>query len=396
MKDKRLKIIIMTLGVILILCSLFFNPYVLFKAPYVGEFENLLYIKIYVIFLEVLIFLIGISFFRKPDKIIKKIRDVKQANFTKKEFILLLSSITFCLVLLELLGRILFASTNGLPFSFSSKEMTYPALYTATKNYTDKHINVLLIGGSVLHNNSRILIDSGKDRGIHFFNLAHPAHTSLDSLYKYQYLTKKKYKFDFVIFYHGINEVRTNNIQKEFFKEDYGHYYYYRWVNAAFKEEQPMFNFYLSSTLIYNSYHLFCKFYGMTIFKKKEFVPFDIPVPELSQFGGEIKSEKSFRKNLIKIAEIAHAENTILIVPFFAFHPFPPDQKMTNIWGEPKNVIKGIERHNRVISEIKGKYITIDTSVINKDRDNFEDICHFTSKGNKIFYDLLIQTVSKL
>ena len=74
MKDKRLKIIIMTLGVILILCSLFFNPYVLFKVPYVGEFENLLYIKIYVIVLEVLIFLTGISFVRKSDKVIDRLK----------------------------------------------------------------------------------------------------------------------------------------------------------------------------------------------------------------------------------------------------------------------------------------------------------------------------------
>ncbi|UCD89259.1 MAG: hypothetical protein JSW04_12655 [Desulfobacterales bacterium] len=396
MKDKCLKIIILTIGVILILCSLIFNPYVIFKAPLVGKFENLLYIKIYVIFLEVLLCLIGISFLKKPERVIEKIRDIKHVSFTKREFILLLSSIAFCLVLLEFLGRILFASTNSLPLSFSSKEMIYPSLYTVTKNYTDRYTNVLLVGGSVLNTNSRTLIAPGKDKGIHFYNLAHPAHTSLDSLYKYQYLTSKKYKFDFVIFYHGINEVRTNNIQKEFFKEDYSHYYYYRWVNATFKEEQPTFNFYLSSTLIYNSYHLFCKFYGMTSFKKKAFVPFDIPAPELSQFGSEIKSEKSFRKNLMKIAEIAHAENAVLIVPIFAFHPFPPDQKMTSIWGEPKNVIKGIKRHNQVIAQIKGKYITIDTSIISNDRGNFEDICHFTSKGNKIFSDLLIQTILKM
>ena len=81
----------------------------------------------------------------------------------------------------------------------------------------------------------------------------------------------------------------------------------------------------------------------MTAVKKNKFVPFDIPVPELSQFGSEIKSEKPFRKNLLNIAQIANAENAILIVPFFAFHPSPPDQKMTTIWGEPKNVIKGIQ-----------------------------------------------------
>jgi len=396
MKDKRLKIIIMTLGVILILCSLFFNPYVLFKTPYVGEFENLLYIKIYVIFLEVLIFLTGISFVRKSDKVIDRLKSLSPTNFTKKELTLLLSSLIFSLILLELIGRILFASTNDLPLSFTSKEMIYPALYNVKKKYNNINTNVLLLGGSVLYNNASLLNGLGRDKNIKFYNLAHPAHTSLDSLYKYRDLIKQEYKFDFVIFYHGINEVRTNNIQKEYFKEDYSHYYYYKLVNTVFKDENPVLKFFLSSTLVYNSYHLFCKIYGITGLKKNEFVPFDIPVPELTKFGNEIKSENSFRKNLLKIDLLAYSEKSILIVPFFAFHPFSPDQSMTKIWGEPKNVIKGIKRHNRVISDIKGRYITIDTSAINKNRDNFEDICHFTSKGNKIFYDLLIQTVSKL
>lgn len=397
MKDKILKTIIMTLGVILILGSLYFNPYILFKTPDVGEFEHLLYIKIYVIFIEILVFLIGISFIRRPYKLIDQIRKLRHVNFTKKEFFLLLSSITLCLVFLEVLGRILFASANQLPLSFNKKEMVYPALYTATKNYTKERTNVLLLGGSVLHNNAKMLMSLGRKRGIYFYDLAHPAHTSLDSLYKYRYLVHKGYKFDYIIFYHGINEVRTNNIQKEFFKEDYSHYYYYRWVNAVFKDaQQPWSNIIFSSTLIYNSYQLFCKFYGVTTVKKKGFVPFDIPVPELTQYGSDIKSDRSFRKNLLQIAETAHNENAILIVPIFAYCPYPPDQKMTAIWGEPKNVVKGIEAHNRVIYEIKGKHITIDTRDINKDKENFEDICHFTSKGNKLFCDLLIRTVSNI
>ena len=76
--------------------------------------------------------------------------------------------------------------------------MIYPALYTATKNYTDRHTNVLLLGGSVLYKNALLLKGLGRDNNIKFYDLAHPAHTSLDSFYKYRNLIKQEYKFDFV------------------------------------------------------------------------------------------------------------------------------------------------------------------------------------------------------
>jgi hypothetical protein len=67
-------------------------------------------------------------------------------------------------------------------------------------------------------------------RNVRVFNLAKPAHTSRDSLLKYAALGEAR--FDLVIFYHGINEARTNNAPPEIFREDYAHYSWYETVNA--------------------------------------------------------------------------------------------------------------------------------------------------------------------
>jgi hypothetical protein len=53
-------------------------------------------------------------------------------------------------------------------------------------------------------------------------NASHPAHTSLDSLYKYRELQDKS--FDLVIIYHGINKTRANNCPPHVFQADYSHY----------------------------------------------------------------------------------------------------------------------------------------------------------------------------
>ncbi|MDM8544414.1 hypothetical protein QUF90_25340 [Desulfococcaceae bacterium HSG9] len=382
-------------GLIFILLAIICNPYTIIKQPpSFVKFDNLLHIKIFIIFAELFLLSLGIIWFFKPERVISKIKYLNPLFLyrdKKKELTLLLFSCIVSLIILELFSRMLFANANRLPFMYSAEEMIYPALYNIRQNYTDEGVNILLLGGSVLFENAKFFKEMGRRHSINFYNAAYIAHTTLDSLYKYKYLTKNKLKFDYVIFYHGINDVRLNNIPSEFFQDDYSHYYYYKLINKTFKYNEPKSDLFLNSTMGYNFYNLFCRFYSLTRFRKMEFMPYDIPVPELTRYGDEIKSAKSFRKNLNKIIRMSKTNNAVLIVPYFAFRQAPDNAEMTNIWGNPKNVIKGIIRHNEIISEMQDRFVTINTEEISVDRAIFTDICHLTIQGQKKFGELIIK-----
>ncbi len=394
------KIIVKLTGFIFILLAIICNPFFIIKQPpSFVKFDNLIYIKVFIVFDELLFFALGIVWFFKPERVISKIKYLNPLFLyreKKRELTLLLISCIVCLIILELFSRMLFANANRLPFMYSAEEMIYPALYNLKQNYTDEGVNILLLGGSVLFENSKILKEMGRRHAFNFYNAAYIAHTTLDSLYKYKYLIKNKLKFDYVIFYHGINDVRLNNIPSKFYRDDYSHYYYYKLINIVFKYNEPKSALFLKSTLGYNFYNLFCRVYSLTRFRKMKFVPYDIPVPELTQYGCEIKSAKSFRKNLNKIAMLSKKEKAVLIVPYFAFQQSLANADMTNIWGNPENVVKGIIRHNEIISETQGRFVTINTKAISVDRPIFTDICHFTIQGQKKFGELIINKLLSL
>jgi hypothetical protein len=91
--------------------------------------------------------------------------------------------------------------------------LIYPPLYEQLYDYTGDTTNILLLGGPVLYFAGRqaaLREAFGEDARV--YNFAQTAHSSLDSLTKYRYALDRGYRFDYVIFYHGINEVRANNV----------------------------------------------------------------------------------------------------------------------------------------------------------------------------------------
>jgi len=391
------KIIVKAVGIIFILIAIICNPFVVIKQPpSFVIFDNLVYFEIIIALIDFLLFILGITCLFRPERIIAKIKILNPFflyRHKKKELILLMICCVVCLVILELFSRILFANANRLPFTYSAEEMIYPALFNIKQNYTDKGVNILLLGGSVLFQNSKYFEKMGGRYGFTFYNAAYIAHTTLDSMYKYKYLVKNNLKFDYVIFYHGINDVRLNNIPPEFFQDDYSHYYYYKLINQTFKYKEPKFDLFVNSTLGYNLYNLFCRVYSLTRFRKTEFIPYDIPVPELTKYGHVIKTKRSFLNNLTRIVEISKIQKATLITPYFAFQPTYVNTEMTPIWGKPQNVVKGIIRHNEIVAEMQESLITINTDQISVSRSNFKDICHFTDQGKKIFSELIIHKI---
>jgi hypothetical protein len=386
-------------GVTLIISAIAINPVFIFKPTLSSvEFVNLTFIKIYIVILELLLFLLGSVCIFRPRKVVDKIKGLNPASLyrRKAEISLLLTSLLLCLMGLELFSRFLFANANNLSFNFKREEMIYPALYTIKKNFVAGDTNVLLLGGSVLYRAFETLSKAEAGCPITFHNAAYVAHTSLDSLYKYKYLTENGYRFDYIVFYHGINDVRMNNIPSEYFKKDYSHYYYYKLHGNLFGGKRAAFDLYTASTLAYNAYQLFFKVYSLTTLRKNSFIPYDIPVSTLTKYGNDVKSEATFSDNLSGIIELSKSTDSSLIVPLFATQKDFADTEMTRIWGEPENVVKGIARHNNVISRLQQDFILIETKDISADKENFEDICHYTAPGRLKFGELIVRKICLL
>lgn len=160
-----------------------------------------------------------------------------------KKAIFISAYIVFILLCLEICARSYYALGIHLDFFTSTNDFIYywyPELKKA-KNYKYDAgcLNTLLLGGSVLtkewgsvqqHLEEGSVPTLGKPLNI--LNLAASAHGTLDSYYKYIWLSSMR--FDTVILYHGINETRANNVPKELFRKDYSHYAWYEEINFYF------------------------------------------------------------------------------------------------------------------------------------------------------------------
>lgn len=405
MRDKSYKII----GWILIVIGLFFNPFVvewLFSPD--GKLD-FLWKYLVITTCDIILIITGFLFTKEiirnniTKKNCPKNKKVKKVlKYVEKHSLIL---IIVCIIFLECMSRILIATENNIPFLHTNEIVIYPEIYDVINHYDKNYTTVLLLGGSVLTRSYDTLKKTDYEKPIIFYNLARSGHTSLDSLHKYNYLTSNGYNFDYVIFYHAVNEVRTNNVPVLLYKEDYSHYSFYKLVNLVFIEQ----SFLIQKTSL--GYRLY-RFYNELQINKK-ILPTHTPKKEWLKYGSDIKSKESFRKNLLEIINISNKTKAKLIIPEFAFNS--PDnyslnllrsfslgydnmtckeqRSPTEIWGIPANVIKGILTHNEVINELKSHFIFINTDDISNDIKNFCDIVHFSEKGTDLFAKKLITEI---
>lgn len=287
----------------------------------------------------------------------------------------------------------------------------YPELTKITEavkksEYTD--FRILILGGSVISHefcpidsilHRRLLNQT--NRPIRIYNLAMSAHTTLDSYYKYEKL--KDYRFDLVIPYHGINELRTNNCPPEMFRDDYSHYAWYHELNTFYAHpELSIVTFPLSVHLLYN---LTAQKVGGI-----EYLPRHAPSPDNVAYGVDIKSAVPFRKNLTDIIELAKEKgrDKVLLMTFANYIPDDYeiekfDQKQLDyadhthpveLWGSPLAIFTGLEKHNQIIRELAAEYagdicfFDQDSALVDG-KENFRDVCHLTLQGGANFVDNL-------
>lgn len=325
--------------------------------------------------------------------------------------------ILFLLLLAEL-GARAFWVTRGVPFCTAQRRIYrsfYPGVAGLERSETsgtdaEDSFDVLLLGGSVLNPRygdiehvlrERLTRAIGKP--VNVYNLAEPAHTSLDSDYKYEHLSA--ISFDVVLVYHGINELRANNCPPDVFQEDYSHFSWYKLINDYERRARSRW-FVLPYTV---------KFFAVKVVGRlgwSGFLPTHEPDPTSLAYGCDVKTVTSFRKNLGGIVETAQRRGEPVVLMSFAYylpgdysedkfesrqldytvHTFPVE-----LWGEPECVAKGLGAHNEVAEELarasEGVWFVDQDSLIPDDGRHFNDICHLTHEGCERFAENLVNVI---
>ena len=318
---------------------------------------------------------------------------------------------------LELLARV-YWSIQGLSF-FRCPRQIHLVYYRNIADFTpmlrprgveNGAIEVLILGGSTVHSKlgpipTLLLERLTEELGVrvNVTDLAQPAHTSLDSLYRYRLL--RDFSFDLVLVYNSINELRANNCPPWMFRDDYSHYLWYREVNAVIDGwDRRVLALPITVRLMLIRA-------AESVGLAKVIPPTAISDPEWLAHGGEIKTAEILARNLREIATIANERGEQVVLMTYANHPVPDysrekfdrlelDYKAhwfaTEVWGWPPHVAAGLQAHNEAIRNHalgNGELFVDMAALIPGSGRYFNDICHLTNEGCALFVDNLMPVI---
>ncbi|HLQ46400.1 MAG TPA: SGNH/GDSL hydrolase family protein [Planctomycetaceae bacterium] len=258
----------------------------------------------------------------------------------------------------------------------------------------DRHVDVLLLGGSVLEQvgpDLQSTLTARLGSGVRVCNLARSAHTTRDSLLKHRLLRDKA--FDLVVVYHGINDVRMNCCPPGVFRDDYTHCAWYRSIERRTRAGRMTLT-------------------NIALEDLERCIGLGAPSPELLDWGAEIKTPAAFRRNVTEIVEAAQAARQPVLLMTFAYY-LPenytrerfergeldygsgPFRLSAELWGRPENVAATIDAHNAVIRQVAADHpeaIFVDMQAeLPKTGRYFSDVCHLTPEGCRRFADRMTQ-----
>ena len=329
------------------------------------------------------------------------------------------TSATLLVVALEAASRISYWRDRGVSPCATAADLAlayYPELRAAVPP-PPGHARVLLLGASVLNATfgdvPRLLrerLGAAWGREVQVVDLAMLGHASLDSWYKYRELAGQR--FDLVIVYHGINELRANNVPPETWRDDYGHYAWYDEINFYFAHERLrrlpfLFPFWLKHAAVV---------LDRVFVRRDRYVPEHAPRPEWTAYGGDVKTVPVFRRNLERILALAGERGEPVVIMTFAYH-LPADYSLermnrgelgfghwanaspspVELWGTPEHVRAGLEAHDRVLRELHAAHpetVFVDQEArLGDDPGNFTDVCHLSPLGAERFVDGIVAAV---
>ena len=313
----------------------------------------------------------------------------------------------------ELAARVYWRVQNGIPLGRPETVLNalYPELWQLEWKDAELRgqnpVRVLFLGGSALHPSwgnveqelrERLTTELG--RPVVVFNMAAIGHTSRDSLVKYRAIAGKR--FDLVVFYHGINDARANNVPPERFRADYSHYAWYDSVKALRGYRGSSWSV-LPATLRY----LIVR--AKDAFGLADYLTMDAPRAEWLEHGADVKTAATFEANLRGVLETAHERNESLLVMTFATY-VPADYSLQaflqrkldytlhlspiEMWGTPANVAAAVARHNEIVRMIAASDSTVrfvdQAALMPRGRRYFNDVCHLTGDGSRTFVENML------
>ncbi len=273
--------------------------------------------------------------------------------------------------------------------------------FTGDVIYPEKNpgkIRMLTLGGLVIFNRRmterlKDSINAVSHRPVEVLGAALRTHTSMSSVIKYDMLSR--YKFDYVLIYHGINDLFVNHVPKEHFKSDYSHMIPWYKRNALLDNS-------LIARVIYNNFIWGRRIFGgekiwyihpkgsneneMNFISEQLFSRnIEMLVKKILQDGGMpvlITFAWNIPENYSKEAFIS---NSLGYDNFVDYDYYPVE-----LWGSVKYVREGLQKHNSILRHIAREYdvLLIDQEVLMaNDTKWFGDVCHLSEKGTDKFVD---------
>lgn len=333
----------------------------------------------------------------------------------------------YVLILLEVGSRAWWALKQDVPF-FCAPEDFYCDFYPEVRESgvleaelgpDDGHYDVLMLGGSAMqlfhvsmcHRNRHFqdAVEPVVGRPVRAWNLARAALTTRDSVIKYERLGDLH--FDLVIVYHGINDLRMNNVPPEKFEDDYTHAGWYVKVDRMMDYGGMLSAVTFPYTIEYAAIGI------LDSRSVNHYVPRHAPNPEWQQYAGEIRTARPFEANLRRIISLAGRRGQPVVLGTFAWHipegysmeklqagelPYAdsPEPSPIEIWGLVPHVAKGLRVHNGVTRRLgladRGEHTVLVAPVAERAGDEpeqFIDVCHLSAPGKQAMLGALIETL---
>lgn len=312
--------------------------------------------------------------------------------------------LTFLLALLWAGSAVFWAVWSGVPIHEQPRiwDVYYPQLrrsgaLEADLRSDDGSFDVLMLGASVIDPSFGSIEAQLRDQLVRkfagrarVFNVATSAHTTRDSLNKFEYLCEQGKHFDLVLVYDAINDVRMNNCPPGAFRNDYTHCGWY----SSFERRKAAG----SLTLPISE----------QVRTVGELISLGEDSPNLRQFGSDIRTPAAYRQNLAEIVRLARERGSeVLLVSFAWFIPedytfealtaksldysYAPVSCSVEMWGEPDAVRKTLNAHNAVVRDLVQEHPDIRfadvEAAIPRRGEFFIDPCHLTEVGCRRFVE---------
>lgn len=333
----------------------------------------------------------------------------------KNILIIILINLVILMILGEIVSRVFWSAKYDISF-FSMEKiiyMFYPKMRYIDNNYKDdSSLKILFLGASVLDSKMSTIqyhleedLRMALNRDIEIYNIATLAQTTIDSRVKYDYL--KNRHFDYILLYHGINDLAANSAPDSMFTEDYSMFWWYYQLKT-FRQHPEKKYCVLFYTLHYAVNSLLSNMGILDVHT------IDRPKLEWLVYGRNNKSLPVFKRNMEYIINDAERRGIkVIMSTFINYVPYNYSERLFNQklldydkhicpnseWGSTINIKKGLEENNEVIISIAGKSKNVlfedMNSKFTKNRTTFNDICHLTDWGAAIFSTYVTNLIMK-